>query len=444
MKSPLLAIVASALCVSLLHAQTPLPPAAPPYFRVRYEPSTQPGELIFGVSYTVWIPPGVKTLRGVIVHQHGCGEGACKAGQTAAFDLHWQALAKKHECALLGPSYEQPEKENCGMWCDPRNGSEKKFLQALDELAAQSKHPEIAKVPWALWGHSGGAAWVGTMLALHPERCAAVWLRSGTPRFVSRENPSLPTLEFGAAALAVPVMCNLGTKEGVTETTGRFAGVWKGVQPLFTDVRAKGGLIGVAVDPNSSHDCGNQRYLAMPWFDAILTARLPEKAGDAKLKPMPTVGAWLAPLSGDAPQPAAKFSGEAKSAVWLPNERVAKAWAEYVKDGNVSDTTPPPAPTGVKLAGNELTWDAEADLESGISAFAIERDGVEVARIPQKPSGSIGRQVFQINGYSDTPTPPLAAMQFTDTSAKAGEKHTYRVISVNSVGLKSAAAGVSK
>ena len=437
MKSRVLAFLATALCIAALRAQTPFPPAAPPYFRVRCEPSAQPGELVFGVSYTVWIPPGVKTLRGVIVHQHGCGEGACKAGQTAAFDLHWQALAQKHGCALLGPSYEQPEKENCGLWCDPRNGSEKKFLQALGELATQSQHPELATVPWALWGHSGGAAWVGTMLALHPDRIAAVWLRSGTPRLVSRENPSLPTLEFSASALAVPVMCNLGTKEGVTEKTGRFAKVWEGVQPFFADFRAKGGLIGVAVDPNSSHDCGNQRYLAVPWFDAILTARLPEKAGDAKLKPMPVERAWLAPVLGDTAQPAGKYSGDAKTAVWLPDERIAKAWTEYVKDGNVSDSTPPPAPTEAMLTGNELTWNAAADLESGIGGFIIERDGTELARVPQKPSGSVGRQIFQINGYSDTPTPPLAEMRFTDATAKAGEKHEYRIIAVNSAGLKS-------
>lgn len=76
-----------------------------PYFRVRYEASMNPGELIFPVQYTVWIPAGVETLRGVIVHQHGCGEGSCKSGQTGAFDLHWQALARKHECALLAPSF---------------------------------------------------------------------------------------------------------------------------------------------------------------------------------------------------------------------------------------------------------------------------------------------------------------------------------------------------
>ena len=426
------------LTASALHAQDPLPPAAPPYYRVRYEPSTQPGELVFGVSYTVWIPAGVTTLRGVIVHQHGCGEGACKAGRTAAFDLHWQALARQHGCALLGPSYEQPEKANCGLWCDPRNGSEKKFLQALGELAAQSGHPELATVPWALWGHSGGANWAGTMLMLHPERIAAVWLRSGFPKLIAQEATQQPPLEIPATARAVPVMCNLGTKEGVTETTGRFARVWPGTQSFFAEMRAKGGLIGVAIDPHSSHDCGNSRYLAIPWLDACLAARLPQKAGDA-LKPMPTDGAWLAPLLGDAAQPAAQFAGEANAAVWLPNERLAKAWVEYAKNGNASDTTPPPAPTNVRVtATGELTWDAAADLESGVASFLIERDGVEIARVPEKPAGTIGRQVFQKTNYGDTPTPPLAEMRFADPAAPPGGPHTYRVLTLNSVGLKSA------
>ena len=417
-------------------AQVQPPAANPPYYRVHYEPSQQPGELIFGVSYTVWIPPDVKMLRGVIVHQHGCGEGACKAGQTAAFDLHWQALARKHECALLGPSYEQPEKAICTMWCDPRNGSETRFLQAMNELAAQSHHPELATVPWALWGHSGGATWVGTMLMLHPDRIVAVWLRSGTPRLVSPDGKR-PPLEIPAAAYTVPIMCNLGTKEGVTQKDGKFSHVWDGVRPFFEKFRTKGGLIGVAVDPNSSHDCGNSRYLAIPWFDACLAARLPDKAGDP-LKPMPINDVWLAPLLGDAALPVAQFHGEVSAAVWLPNERVAKAWAEYVKDGNVSDTTPPPAPTHVRLsATGELTWEADADVESGLAGFVIERDGVELARVPEKPTGSIGRKIFQKNTYSDTPSLPLAQMRFTDTSVKPGEKHVYRVLAVNSVGLKS-------
>ena len=80
---------------------------------VRYEPSQKPGELVYGVTYRVWIPAGVEQLRGVIVHQHGCGKGACEGGRTAADDLHWQALAKKWNCALLGPSFEQADGQDC-------------------------------------------------------------------------------------------------------------------------------------------------------------------------------------------------------------------------------------------------------------------------------------------------------------------------------------------
>ena len=136
-------------------------PVTPPYYRVRYEASTKPGELIFPVTYTIWIPEGVKTLRGVVVHQHGCGVGSCRSGQTGAFDLHWQALAQKHDCALISPVYEQPADANCQMWCDPRNGSSDAFEKGLADLAKQTGHPELATVPWAIWGHSGGGHWTG-------------------------------------------------------------------------------------------------------------------------------------------------------------------------------------------------------------------------------------------------------------------------------------------
>ncbi|MEM7012942.1 MAG: hypothetical protein AAF585_15815 [Verrucomicrobiota bacterium] len=413
------------------------PPAEPPYYRIRYEASEKPGELIFPVQYTVWIPAGVETLRGVVVHQHGCGEGSCKSGQTGAWDLHWQALAKKHDCALMAPSYEQPQEADCQMWCDPRNGSGAKFRQALRDLGKECGHPELATVPWALWGHSGGGHWAGGMTLVHPDRVAAAWLRSGVPLLVANpDRPSIKVHELSAAALGVPMMCNPGTKEGVTVKEGRFARVWPANETFFNKVRGEGGLLGVAVDPLSAHECGNQRYMAIPWLDACLSARLPEKAGDP-LKPMPTDGAWLAELLSAEARAAAEFEGDAKKAVWLPNEAIAKLWMQYVKDTEVPDTTAPPAPTNLKVDGAKLTWEAEADLESGLAHFIIERDGKEIATVPKDPKNRFGRPIFQGLQYSDTPIAPLVEMQFTDENADAAKKHSYRVISVSTVGLKS-------
>ena len=108
-------------------------------------------------------------------------------------------------------------------------------------------------------------------------------------------------------------------------------------------------------------------------------------------------GLSTAPLLGQKAQPAAKFTGDVKMAVWLPNERVAKAWGEYEKDGNVSDKTPPSAPTDVCVSSTgELRWE---------------------------------------NG--DAPTPPLPEMRYNDDTAAKEKKHTYTVRTVNTVGLES-------
>jgi pimeloyl-ACP methyl ester carboxylesterase len=436
-----LCTLTAAITAPVAPYENPLP-AEPPYYRVRYEAPSEPqaGTLIYAVSYTVWIPPGVKTLRGLIVHQHGCGEGSCKSGQTGAYDLHWQALAKKHDCALMGPSYEQPDKADCQKWCDPRQGSDAAFQQSLADLGKMSGHPELTSVPWALWGHSGGGHWAGGMALLHPDRVAAAWLRSGVPPVKVIEGKPAP-YPISDAATTVPLMCNLGTKEGVTEKEGRFAGVWGGVETFFSVMRAQGSLVGVAVDPFSSHDCGNQRYLAIPWLDTCLTARLSEKPG-GPLKVMPKGAGWLAPLdvasaNPVAPAPEKTFTGPLETSVWLPGEAIAKAWSQYVKDTAIPDTTAPPAPTKLIVKGNELTWECEADLESGLAAFVIERDGVVLAKLPEAGTNPFGRPVFQNLSYSDTPTQPLVEMRYTDKTAEAGKTYQYRIIAVNTVGLES-------
>src|ERR1700726_3355458 len=108
------------------------------FIKIDYPASTTANELQLAVTYTLWIPEGVTTIRGVIVHQHGAGIPAAQAGATAAYDLHWQALAKKWHLALLGPSYHVLKETydaspgDAGLWLDSRRGSEKTFLKALD------------------------------------------------------------------------------------------------------------------------------------------------------------------------------------------------------------------------------------------------------------------------------------------------------------------------
>jgi hypothetical protein len=409
------------------------------YLQLVYPPSTTKGELQIGVTYTLWIPDNIKTVRAVIVHQHGASIPAAQAGATSAYDLHWQALAKKWDCVLLGPSYHVLNDAidltpgGAELWFDPRQGSDRVFLRALGEFAAKSGHAEIAAVPWCLWGHSGGGIWANVMSMLHSERVLATFLRSGTAamfrpmrEFVQPEVPS--------AIYEIPTIINFGVGE-------RGNRPWDGSIATFQEYRAQGAPIGFAPDPRTAHFCGDSRYLAIPFFDACLQMRLTE--WNKILRPVDLSSAWLTTPFGDTAMPAAEFKGDPTKAAWLPNATIAKIWMEYVRTGTVSDTGAPPAPVNVRVKANanntdEITWEAEADIVSGLGGFVVLRDGRGIAKLPtQPPEAVFGRPLFQGLSYHDTPFAPLPQMRQVDMSAQRGAKHVYTVIALSSAGVPS-------
>ncbi len=409
------------------------------YLQLEYPPSTTAGELQIGVTYTLWIPDGIQTVRAVIVHQHGAGIPAAQSGATSAYDLQWQALAKKWDCVLLGPSYRVLNDATdltpggSELWFDPRQGSDRVFLRALDEFAAKSGHAEISSVPWCLWGHSGGGIWSNVMSMLHPERVLAAFLRSGSAMtFRTRNEFAQPTIP--PAIYEIPTMVNFGVGE-------RGNHPWDGSIATFEEYRAQGAPIGLAPDPRTAHWCGDSRYLAIPFFEACLQMRLSE--WPKILKPVDLSSAWLAAPFGDTAVTAAEFKGDPNKAVWLPNAAVAKIWMEYVRSGTVVNSSIPPAPVNVRVKadvnhGNEITWDTEVDMVSGLGGFIVLRDGHGIARLPiQPPEAVYGRPLFQGLSYHDTPVAPLPQMVHVDTSAKAGAKHVYTVIALSVAGVPS-------
>lgn len=380
-------------------------------YSVQYQPSQRPGELVLGATYRLWIPKVDRPLRGVIVHQHGCGAGASIGGVTAADDFHWQALAAKWDCALLGPAIEPRDNVNCRLWCDPRNGSGTRFLQALDSLAEQSGRAEVATAPWCLWGHSGGAFWSSLMQAEHAERIVAIWFRSGGA-FTAWTRGEIPTPELGPAVFNVPVMTNPGVKE---RDDARFRVAWDGAKAMQEAYVAQGAPFFFAGDPRTGHECGDSRYLAIPFFDLCLAQRLPSQPG-AALEPF-----------------------DATSDAWTVD--FAAKWKEYEQTGAVGDSTPPPAPPVATYEhtdeGTRISWEAAADFESGIAGFVIRCNGEVLARLPENPVGRFGRPLFQVMSYHDTPEAPLAPLSFIDPVKDRNEDPTYTITTINSVGLES-------
>ena len=393
-----------------------------------YYTSVPPGEKdkYQSAEYRIWIPDNVKSIRGIIVHQHGCGRN----GLSAPYDVHWQALAKKWDCALMGTFYYTGK--SCESWYRPENGSGNAFQESIKKFADLSNHPELINAPWVLWGHSGGAFWVGKMLNLYPERIIAAFPRSGGEY---NSNPE---------ALSVPVMFNYGAGE-----SGRVNG-----KTYFTPGREKNAIWSIAPDTTTAHGCGNSRLLAIPFFDACLAQRLSSSGiGYEGLKPMDRSKAWLGNPETHSITPASKYQENKNTASWLPDESTAKRWQELVKKGWVTDHTPPvssPVNLKAKELGNtivEIVWDALADLESGIKTFYIYRDGKKIGEFIG-PNDNHNNKGFQFGNYGDDPIPEVfyrmpeswnpTEMKYIDRGLTPGNTYTYQISTANWSDLESA------
>lgn len=406
---------------------------------VHFEASDKPGELSIDSTFYLWTPPDATIIRGLIVHQHGCGEGASTGGQTAAYDLHWQALARKWNFGLVGSNYGKTD--NCSDWYDPEKGSRRALQMALAHFSQQIGHPEIIDAPWALWGHSGGSVWAFRMFDANPERCIAVWLRSGRPTVFEGSEVGTVT-ELTNAKKQVPIVCNCGLKEKDHEL---FHLGWDANRLFFETWRPQGALLTWAPDPKTNHECGNSRYLAIPYFDEVIRQRLPGLGSSGPPLDPVHKGFWegsdetfeISHIGKHLPEPLGS---------WLPSENVARVWQQFVRKGEVADTTPPETAPDIVLAsfGKKvepdqceitLRWEAEPDFESGIREFIVLRNGQEIGRVSHERKPRFGIAQLQQLSYHDTPERPLPVLRFS-TAIEQGDNR-FQVITVNGAGLKS-------
>lgn len=381
-------------------------------YTVHFPADISVGSLKLNVDYFIWIPDNVERLRGVVVHQHGCGPGASLGGKTAVHDLHWQDLARRQQCALMGSSYEPRQGANCRLWCDPRQGSASRFLQSLDAFSGFTEHKELNDIPWCLWGHSGGGFWASLMQTMYPERIVAIWLQSGTA-FGYWTAGEIPVPDVSTASLQIPVIAAPGAKE---ESHERFQRAYRGSESMAKEYKKAGApFFLMTPDPLTSHECGDSRYLAIPFFDFWLSRRIANDGQTMNRITAQHLTEW--------------------------NENVEPLRAEFLKTGRVSDSTPPPPPESVTATASDsgttrISWTALADSESGIRGFVILHKQQVIAEIPESPKGRFGRPLFQTMSYHDTPESPLPAM--TAVVNVNGQASDFGVQTVNGVGMRSA------
>lgn len=384
------------------------------YYEVSIPPEKTDSYL--SADYRLWVPQDVRKIRGLIVRQHGCGDEAAGTGLDHANDLQWQALAAKHRFALLGTKLPTGNKP-CESWALINYGSKKAFLKALHALAKKSQRPELEEIPWVLWGHSGGADWAVQMMQEYPAITIALIATRGGGFQLFGSNPSL---------IGIPVLFMLGKNDPYASETIDLP------QQAFSRYRRIKAPWAIAIDPKAAHETGNSRFLAIPYLDAIINQRLPGLGN--QLYPIKVSEGWLGDMDTYAIAPIKQYKEDLMKAAWVPDEKVARKWQEYVTKGEISSTQKPVAPVEVRAVKNTkaeavITWKYQPDLENGLPSFRIYRGKSLVATLQG-----------QDHNFGDAPEPSNVVLEFVDKDAQSDS--TYTVAAFNVLG-ESASASTS-
>lgn len=359
-------------------------------------------------EYGVFIPAASAPLRGVLILQHGCTME--QFGITRPYDLQYQAFAKKWNLAII----ETAIYGNCHIWKEPDSGSGAALFKVLRETGKQTGHLELKTLPWLLWGHSAGGYWALAMLRDFPERILAI---------VSYSAAGNPQWSYSKVAAKVPLLLrHAGADDGSPDIL-----CWATASNTFQRLRKMDAPVSVVHNRGQNHNFSYIRYMAIPFYEAVLKQRLPKK-DPFNLRDIHRKETWLGDTLSLRICKESDYLGDKSGMCLFPDQITAKNWVEFVSTGTVVDKTPPPAPHDVHVEcdGNnlEITWSATADIESGILKFNIYQDGMLMGSVPE--TGPY--QSFDTNGDNTAPI-KIPEMKYVITGSKKGPT----IISIESV-----------
>lgn len=261
-----------------------------------------------GRQFRVWVPPGNRVVRGLIVSGHGGGSGDSRPFTR---DMNLRALAARYDFGLVG-LHRFPGRE--------MSAAGGRFLvDALARLAQIGPHPELANVPFAAFGSSNGGATAYGLAAGFPER---------TLLFVSNVMTRLTPPLTDPAAHRVPGVLIIGAFD-------RLMGGEASVPPFaeaFSQARQAGAVWSLVVEAKG-HEDGSAFDVFVGLMDRILPLRYPTtenpRTGPVRLRPIDASRGWIgqAEPRTDA-QPSARFlAGEpdSRTGSWLP-DGLARVW----------------------------------------------------------------------------------------------------------------------
>jgi dienelactone hydrolase len=284
-------------------AQTPRPPLAPD--PTTLDEAAPPGANYDKAEFRFWAPEGVAELAGILV----LNPGSNGEGRQMASDPVWRQWAASHKLAVIGTRFTDKAPSFVEDYADVSKGSGQALLNAIDAFAKRSKHPELVNAPLVLWGMSAGGEVNYELAAWKPERIAA---------FVVNKGNFYYTGTASKAARAVPALLFVGNDDLQYRTIA--------VTGIFAMNRRPGALWALVREPNTPHAVGRSDEMSRMFFDDVLPTRL-RIMSDGSMAALDGAKGWQGDLANHVIAPvAAGARMPEQPTVWLPTERMAKAW----------------------------------------------------------------------------------------------------------------------
>jgi hypothetical protein len=268
--------------------------------------------VIDGVEINIWIPAGVRTLRGAIVDPANPRVGGDPRNPSVSI---WEETFRNLDCGHIGMILQDMNRNNRPTILH------RALLAALKEFAQKSGHPEIQHMPLCFSGMSRGGGWSVSTAFRIPDRTVAYgnvvcWIADS-------KSPD--------EALQIPGLFIIGS---VPDGFKMLDAIPKDYDPG----RQRGALWTLALQWGAAHDWHNSNALLIPFLDSMFRARVPADAdaaaGPVKLKPLRLEDGWLGDRTTWDSQfatiaPWAEYKGDKAAAVWLPNRAIAYLWRAF-------------------------------------------------------------------------------------------------------------------
>jgi pimeloyl-ACP methyl ester carboxylesterase len=283
----------------------------------------------------LWIPPNTNPIKGVFISGHGGGSGDSR---NFARDENVRALAMRLGFAVAG-LHNFPGRR---VYSDRAAV----FFDALKEFASLGQHPEIANLPFVIYGSSNGGAATYGFVNYAPERaiCFVANVSAGG-------SPSIPV----DGALKVPGVFIIGKFDALIGERGinRTA-------EMMDYARPKGALWSWALELKG-HEDGASFDIYMKLVEQAVAARYPEsgnpRVGPVKLNELTEESGWLVDLdSWDSGLTYVdsydNYEGDKQKAGWVLNKDMAYVYRSLATHHN---------PISVKVKEFDPTYNPHTD-----------------------------------------------------------------------------------